>query len=392
MRKEKVVVRNLSALEALGGVTNICSDKTGTLTQGKMIVKKLWIPEIGTFTVDSSEPKDPTAGKVLHEAATHSQPTTNVSAPNQNNVQFDLPQTSSRQDSVPQGEVVEIPSPELANILYPIALCNLATVKHEPQPQPDSSEEWKTTGEPTEVALQVFAHRFEGFGKDSLIADGWKQAGEFPFDSTIKRMSVVYNHQDLQNSKVYTKGAVETVLALCTNIKIGDKLSDITDDLKAEIMEKMNKLADEGFRVLGIAMRDFDGQYHKEETETQRAITEVVRRSRSDKEAAIEVQKSKIDEDTKREIDALSPLRQEEEIAHRCSIETNLSFLGLAAIYDPPRDETKDAIQACYEARILVHMLTVGFASHAIFAGTLANKVNREIISQLPERLLGKLV
>src|SRR6187402_974057 len=65
MRKANVVIRDLSALEALGGVTNICSDKTGTLTQGAMIVKKLWLPKVGIYTVNNSmDPNDPTQGTV----------------------------------------------------------------------------------------------------------------------------------------------------------------------------------------------------------------------------------------------------------------------------------------------------------------------------------------
>lgn len=65
MRKRRVVIRQLSALEALGGVTNICSDKTGTLTQGKMVVRKAWIPALGVFKVEGAEDASkPTKGVV----------------------------------------------------------------------------------------------------------------------------------------------------------------------------------------------------------------------------------------------------------------------------------------------------------------------------------------
>src|SRR3954453_9136278 len=70
MRKANVVVRDLSALEALGGVTNICSDKTGTLTQGAMIVQKAWLPLCILYTVrDSMDPNNPTAGPVTFARA-----------------------------------------------------------------------------------------------------------------------------------------------------------------------------------------------------------------------------------------------------------------------------------------------------------------------------------
>jgi Na+-exporting ATPase len=71
MVKRHVIVRNLKSLEALGGVTDICSDKTGTLTQGKMIARGAWMPGVGTYTIeDSTAPQDPTAGSVrFHQSS-----------------------------------------------------------------------------------------------------------------------------------------------------------------------------------------------------------------------------------------------------------------------------------------------------------------------------------
>ncbi|KAK6437233.1 P-type ATPase, partial [Oleoguttula sp. CCFEE 5521] len=65
MVERNVIVRSLRSLEALGGVTDICSDKTGTLTQGKMVAKKAWIPATGTYTIgETSEPFNPTMGNI----------------------------------------------------------------------------------------------------------------------------------------------------------------------------------------------------------------------------------------------------------------------------------------------------------------------------------------
>ena len=67
MVERNVIVRKLDSLEALGAVTDICSDKTGTLTQGKMVVKKAWIPSRGTYSVGpSNEPFNPTDGDVSY--------------------------------------------------------------------------------------------------------------------------------------------------------------------------------------------------------------------------------------------------------------------------------------------------------------------------------------
>ena len=65
MRKRRVVVRQLSALEALGGVTNICSDKTGTLTQGQMVTRKAWLPGVGIYSLTkSNDATNPTRGTI----------------------------------------------------------------------------------------------------------------------------------------------------------------------------------------------------------------------------------------------------------------------------------------------------------------------------------------
>jgi len=63
MVQRNVIVRKLDSLEALGAVTNICSDKTGTLTQGRMVAKRAWLPSVGTYSVGSSNnPLNPKEG------------------------------------------------------------------------------------------------------------------------------------------------------------------------------------------------------------------------------------------------------------------------------------------------------------------------------------------
>src|SRR5262249_34116871 len=68
MARGHVVVRLMEAPEAVGGVTNICSDKAGTLTQGKMIARKAYVPGVGTLTVlGAGSPYDPTSGTVRRD-------------------------------------------------------------------------------------------------------------------------------------------------------------------------------------------------------------------------------------------------------------------------------------------------------------------------------------
>jgi len=330
MRKANVVIRDLSALEALGGVTNICSDKTGTLTQGAMIVKKIWLPKIGIYTVNNSmDPNNPIQGTVSKGAALAPKAATPEETTDYDHqrsaaaLKFDVPADKlardqhRNRDSEAEEEEATL-TPDLKEFLQPTALCNLATVKQE-QVEGEKGQQWQTTGEPTEIALQVFAHRFD-YGKKSLVSKGWKQVAEFPFDSSIKRMSVVYNSAEGGSSMVFTKGAVERILDFCSFIGTNSHKEPITDELKEQVIAQMDEFAAQGQRVLAIASREWDGDFTAEQ------------RNSSDDEL-------------------------------RTEVEQNLTLLGLVGIYDPPRDETKDAVRECSEAGIKVHMLTV---SHPI--------------------------
>lgn len=211
MRKRKVLTRKLSALEALGGITNICSDKTGTLTQGRMVTRKAWIPGVGIYTLgNSDDANDPTRGNVTLGPA----PKSGADAEKERlERQEELdrmrssvalkfsepidkeprakprdpkdPAVFSEQGAETGSENAEL-VPELEAFLQSAALCNLATLRYS-----DEEQKWQTTGDPTEVALQVFAHRFDQ-GKRKLESEGWKQVAEFPFDSSVKRMSCIY--------------------------------------------------------------------------------------------------------------------------------------------------------------------------------------------------------
>ncbi|KAG5994871.1 hypothetical protein E4U54_003005 [Claviceps lovelessii] len=215
MVKGHVIVRQMPSLEAVGGVTNICSDKTGTLTQGRMITRKVWLRDGVTGVVHgTADPYDPSSGTVFWS------------------------------DSL-VGSCINA-------FLNTLVLCNNATVSDgKKEPETDSSSVttafesayWKAMGDPTEVALKLFAIRFgKGSGGDVLTA-------EHPFDSSCKMMSVVYSN-GLENERhVYAKGAVEVLLP---------KLKE-EEALKRAICCKAEELASEGLRVLCIADKAMEG-------------------------------------------------------------------------------------------------------------------------------------
>ncbi|EWG51482.1 potassium/sodium efflux P-type ATPase, fungal-type [Fusarium verticillioides 7600] len=362
MRKANVVVRDLSALEALGGVTNICSDKTGTLTEGAMIVRKAWIPSSHIYTVrDSQSPNDPTKGRVTYSK--QSDEPEEKEAPRDYDrersaavLKFDVPDEKLNQNNAqPKKPVPEVEcemTDELKAFLLSSALCNLATVRYD-----DEEEKWQVTGEPTEIALQVFTHRFNS-GKKTLEGEGWKQIAEFPFDSSIKRMSVIYDAPegamgsiiDTSNSMVFTKGAVERILDLCDYAGTGPDQQPMTDELKESVLEQMNSLASQGQRVLAIAYRPWDGRFTAKQ--------------------------------------ASSPAEDEK---LRTEVEQGLILLGLAGIYDPPRRETKPSIAECSNAGIRVHMLT---GDHPETAKAIAKEVGiiPKNLSILPDHVAKSIV
>jgi Na+-exporting ATPase len=313
MAKSNVIIRVQAAIEAVGGVTNICSDKTGTLTQGRMVTRKAIIPGLGKLTVEETEdPYNPNSGYVTI-----------------NGERIDL------EDYVP--------STYLNRFLRTIALCNLSKVEPpvvssgdfdtKEKVEPDSGRDtdtstqqsgiitrpstasgqsnivlsgpWKANGEPTEIALHVLAMRFNMRKEDLLDRLDITHAAEFPFDSTVKKMTVVYIDNQAGHLDVYTKGATEFVLPVL----------DITASEKAKILETAETMAADGLRILCIA--------HK-------------------------------------------TLPMGTDITDRQFVENNLQYIGLVAIYDPPRLETKSAVRDCQVAGITVHMLT-GKTSSPIF-------------------------
>ncbi|CAH6722796.1 sodium transport ATPase 2 [[Candida] jaroonii] len=284
MVTKNVIVRKLDSLEALGGINDICSDKTGTLTLGKMIARKIWIPTVGTYLVtNSNDVLDPEDGEISF----------NKSSP------YFIKQSDEESDFIPNYPLAN----NFRGWLETATLANIAKViKNE--------EGWEAHGDATEIAINVFTQRVD-YSRDNYIEKySLEHIEEFPFDSSIKRMSAIYKNSKTGESKVYTKGAVERLLTICTHWhgedQDNEQLIPLTQEDRESIENNMNALSSEGLRVLAFATR---GISEKEEY--------------------------------KREL-----------------VEQNLTFQGLIGIYDPPRPETAGSVKACHKAGINVHMLT----------------------------------
>lgn len=180
-------------------------------------------------------------------------------------------------------------------------LCNTAKIIAPTQDQ----KYWSIIGDPTEGALLTLAHKAgedsEQQRKDCLFLK------RFPFESVRKRMSSVNRLPD-GTSRVFVKGAPKEILELCNQIILGNSIIDFTSEKKSEIISDIDNFAKDGLRILGFAYRNIDSN----------------------------------------EVDGLTAQVAEKE----------LIFIGVTAMYDPPRPEVKDAVSLCKKAGIRVVMIT----------------------------------
>ena len=249
MAKEHAIVRKLQAVEGLGSVSIICSDKTGTLTQNKMTVEYYYTDD---HVIEAS--------------------------------QIDLSQFNQKQ------------------LLWHSLLCNDAKLD---------------VGDPTETALVQLAARL-AIPYD-MIQQKYPRKSEVPFDSSRKMMSTLHDFK--KGRSLLSKGAVDVLLKKIQYIQRNGKIQEITSQ-DVEMIEAQNKaFAKMGLRVLAFA-------YKPEE-------------------------KDSITTDD----------------------EKNLIFLGLIAMMDPPREESKDAIEQCKLAGIRPIMIT---GDHKITASAIAKRIGIE--------------
>lgn len=210
MARQHAIVRRLPAVETLGSVTLLASDKTGTLTEGRMVVERLWTGGDRMFAVTGSG-YSPVGDIRQIEAAEHE------------------PVSPHRSDL-----------PTIHAILRDIALCNDAEVV----PPTDADGEWAPIGDPMEAALVVAAMKA---GADvSELRSRYPRAAELPFDSKRRQMTTLHRYGDAW--LVVSKGAPEALLP--TGIS-GHGTGNGYDAVR----RAAHQLAGEGYRVIAVADR-----------------------------------------------------------------------------------------------------------------------------------------
>jgi Ca2+-transporting ATPase len=236
MVRRNALIRKLPAVETLGSVTTICSDKTGTLTQNKMVVQQ--VATVGqTFSV-TGEGYTPKGDFLINQQPIRAE-------------QY----------------------PELQTLLIGCVLCNDAILQQDiPQNQTNgkgrasssAAQVWNILGDPTEGALLSLAGK-GGLDKTSLERHH-QRVGEFPFSSERKRMSVIcagstQNVAQLAQDSpflMFTKGSPELILERCTTYQQGATVETLTPSQRQQILAQNDQMAGAGLRVLGLAYKPLE--------------------------------------------------------------------------------------------------------------------------------------
>lgn len=259
MVKKNAIVKKLPAVETLGSATVICSDKTGTLTQNKMTVQKI-------FT-DNEIMNIETLIKANTEMNTIS---------------------------------------ELERLVHISMLCNDTKV----------SEDNTLTGDPTETALVDMGFKLSF---EPSIYEQYPRVEELPFDSDRKLMTTV--HKVGEKYLVYTKGGVDELLKRCNSYILDRTIKQDLEEYKKIIAVKNEQMAKEALRVLAMAYKELNHKPTKKDME---------------------------------------------------NIESDLIYVGMVGMIDPPREEAKKAVEKCKKAGIKTVMIT---GDHKITATAIAKQL-----------------
>ncbi|MGL5268178.1 MAG: cation-translocating P-type ATPase [Spiroplasma sp.] len=274
MAKANAIVKRLNAVETLGQVNVICSDKTGTLTENKMTVTKYYL-----------------------------------------------------KDDIEESETLKLTTSQKKLFLECLVLDNNSSLSHN-----------KIIGDPTEAALLKWAEDLK-INSNSL-QNIYPRIHELPFDSDRKLMSTINKYHD--KNYLFIKGAPDNLLERCSYLLIDDEKVKMTAAFKAKINEQLHTMSNQALRVLGAAYKE---------------------------------------------------IKQNHDFNDLDYMESNLTFLGLVGMIDPPRKEVKDALINAKAAGINTKMITGDHLNTAIAVAkelTILEYSNQAISGEEIERISDK--
>lgn len=307
MAEHHAIVKKLHSVETLGSASVICSDKTGTLTRNEMTVERVVTP----------------SGEV--------QLTGTGYAP------------EGRMVAIPDAGLTSTPSPaqeaaqlEAVATLAVGALANDGELRENTGAGDGSAASditWEAVGDPTEVSLIVAARKVKA---DRKYAN-YTRIGEIPFTSDRKRMAVVaQDNADAGRLTVFAKGAPDVLLGYCSRIAVNGAVRPMTQGDRQQILAAVERLSAEAYRTLGQAYRPLG-------TASLAAVPGV-------------------------RINAAGHVA---DIADQSDVlESDLIWVGMVGIIDPPRTEVRDSVAEAHRAGIRTVMIT---GDHPLTAARIAS-------------------
>ena len=365
MVRRNALVRRLSAVETLSAVNVICTDKTGTLTKNEMTVRHLWLPPLPE---DSPVKDSPVKDSLANESPPNASP---LNAPS--NValsQASLMATASNSHHFKDDDMELLPGqiritgagydPTVGQVHLPpdspltwkvhllltgAALCSNARLTHLTAPS-----RWQEIGDPTEAALIVAAAK-AGLNVE-VLQQRYPRQREIPFDSRRRMMTVVLEGRDdlwpLSQASpqtvppqadlvAFTKGAPLEVVRHCQSMLRDGTVTPLTHADWEQVVAANDHFARQGFRVLGLAIRP--GSADLKDMKAQ-------------------------------------------------DLEQGLIFVGLVAMFDPPRPEVPQAIAQCHQAGIRVTMVTGDYGLTAEAIAQQIGLVEPDLATHEPVRVI----
>jgi len=289
MLKRNALIRRLPAVETLGCANVICSDKTGTLTQNRMTVRRILSGDNSYDVVGESDSAK--GGYELNDR-----------------------------------EIEVIKAKPLALTLEIGALCNDARLVSKKENDTSylqrfkdkvtKTEKFSFYGDPTEGAILIAAAK-AGIIKSKLDLE-YKRIDEIPFDSDRKCMSVICANQK-GDIGVYSKGAPDVIIQKCSKVLTNRGVNELTPTIRKQILRSNELMASEALRVIGVAYKSIvQGVFDKNK------------------------------------------------------VESELVFVGLIGMIDPPRKEAVEAVSKCRLAGIKPIMIT---GDHRLTATSIAKEI-----------------
>lgn len=204
-----------------------------------------------------------------------------------------------------------------------LTLIRISALNNNAKVEEDDNHHYRVIGEPDEGSLLCLAQK-AGYAKED--AKAFPKIGELSFDSKRKRMSTIHQSKDVRT--VFTKGGIDEVLSCCTTILSQGTEQPLTDEIKQRILSANDELAKEGLRMLAFAYKTISQQDSLLQADPKNFTIE--------------------------------------------NTEQALTFVGMVAMQDPPRDDVQEAIQKCHDASIRIIMIT---GDYGLTAASVARQI-----------------